>query len=88
MTESSRWFFSLDPVICNEYITFRDKSRGNVVSCGTIWVNESSVLKYVALVSNLHFYLLSNLQLLEDVYEVRFKKGLFRVLDAKGDLVC
>jgi hypothetical protein len=46
------------------------------------------VLKDVALVSNLHFNLLSVLQLLEDDYEVHFKKGLSRVLDAKGDLVC
>jgi hypothetical protein len=46
------------------------------------------VLKDVALVSNLHFNLLSGLQLLEDDYEVRFKKGLSRVLDAQGDLFC
>jgi hypothetical protein len=47
-------------------------------------VNESFVLKDVALVSNLHFNLLSISQLLEDDYEVRFKKGLSRVLDAWG----
>jgi hypothetical protein len=45
-------------------------------------VNGSFVLKDVALVSNLHFNLLSVLQLLEDDYEVRCKKGLSRVLDA------
>jgi hypothetical protein len=40
------------------------------------------------LVSNLHFNLLSVSQLLEDDYEVRFKKGLSRALDVRGDLIC
>jgi hypothetical protein len=73
MTESSKWFSSLDPVIGKEYIPFGDKSRGKVVSRGTIRVNESFVLKDVALVLNLHFNLHSVSQLLEDDYEVRFK---------------
>jgi hypothetical protein len=51
-------------------------------------VNESFVLKDVALFSNLSFNLLSVLQLLEHGNEVRFKKGLSRVLDAQRDLVC
>jgi hypothetical protein len=42
----------------------------------------------VITVSNLHFNLLSISQLLEDDYEVRFKRGLSRVLDANGDPVC
>jgi hypothetical protein len=87
MTGSSKWFSSLDPVIGKEYITFEDMSRGKVVSHGTIQVNESFILKDVALVSNLHFNLLLVSQLLEDDYEVRFKKGLSRVLDARGDLI-
>jgi hypothetical protein len=87
MTRSSRWFSSLDTMIDKEYITFGDKYRGKVVSRGTIRVNESFVLKDVTLVSNLHFNLLSVLELLEDDYKVRFKKGLSHVLGAKGDLV-
>jgi hypothetical protein len=87
-TGSSKWFSSLDLVISKEYITFGDKSSGKVVSRGTIRVNESFVLKDAALVSNLHFNLLSVSQPLEDDFEVRFKKGLSRVLDARGDLVC
>jgi hypothetical protein len=51
-------------VIGKEYITFGDKSRGNVVSRGTIRMNKSFILKDVALVSNLHFNLLSISQLL------------------------
>jgi hypothetical protein len=45
------------------------------------------VLKDVALVSNLYFDLLFVSQLLQDDFEMRFQKGLSRVLDAKGDLV-
>jgi hypothetical protein len=88
MTGSSKWFSSLNLVIGKEYITFGDKSSGKVVSRGTIRVNESVILKDVALVWSLHFNLLSVSQLLEDDYEVRFKKGLSRVLDARGDLIC
>ena len=88
MTESQKWFYSLDPMIGKEYITFEDKSRGKVLSHGSIRVNESFVLKDVALVSTLHFNLLSVSQSLEDDYEVRFKKGLSQVLDTLGDLVC
>jgi hypothetical protein len=75
-------------MIGKEYITFADKSRGKVVSRGTIRANESFMLKDVALVSDLHFILLPVSQLLEDDCEVRFKRGLSHILDAKGDLVC
>jgi hypothetical protein len=78
MTGSSKWFSSLDPVIGKEYITFGDNSRGKVISHGTIRVNESFVLKDVALVSNLHFNLLSVSQLLEDDYKVCFKRVCLR----------
>jgi hypothetical protein len=75
MTGSNKLFSSLDPVIGMEYITFGDKSRGKVVSRGSIRVNKSFVLKYVALLSNFHFNLLLVSQLLEDYYEVRFKRA-------------
>ena len=73
---------------CKEYITFRDNSKDKVVSRGTIWVNESFVLKDVVLVLNFHFNLLSVSQLLGDGFEVRFKTGLSRVLDSQGNLIC
>jgi hypothetical protein len=76
MTGSSKWLSSLYHVQCKEYITFGDNNKGKVLSRGTIWVNESFVLKDVALVSNLHLNLLSVLQLLQDGFEVRFKTGL------------
>jgi hypothetical protein len=67
---------------CKEYITFGDNSKGKVLSCGTIRVNESFVLKDVALVSNLHFNLLLVSQFLQDGFEVCFKIGLSQVLDS------
>jgi hypothetical protein len=86
MTGSSKWLFSLDPVIGKEYIIFGYKSRRKVVFLGSVRVNDSFIIKVVALVSNLHLNLLSISQLLEDDYEVRFKKGLSRVLDTQGIL--
>ena len=47
-----------------EDITLRDNSKGKVLSHGTIRVNESFVLKDIALVSNLHFNVLLVSQLL------------------------
>jgi hypothetical protein len=82
MTGSSKWFSSLSHMIGEEYMTFKDKLRGKVGSRGTIWVNKNVVLKDIALVSNLHFNLLSVLQLLEDDYETHFVWGLSCVLDA------
>jgi hypothetical protein len=84
MTRSKNWFSSLYPVIGKEYITSGDKLRGKIISRGSVRVNKSFVLKDVALVLNLHFNILSVLQLLEDDYEVRFNKGL----SAQGDIVC
>ena len=88
MTGSAKWFSSLDPVRHTEYITFGDKSKGKVVSRGSIRVNSPFVLKDVALVANLHFNLLSVSQLLEDGFEVSFKPNLSRILDSRGELVC
>jgi hypothetical protein len=50
-------------------------------------VNESLALKDVALVQTA-FQSSFVSQLHKDNYEVRFKRGLSRVLDAKGDIVC
>jgi hypothetical protein len=84
--KQKKWFSSLDPVIGKEYITFVDNSRGKVMSYGSTRVNESFVLKDVALVSNLHLNLFSVLQLLEDDNEVRIKWAFSRVLVAQGIL--
>src|SRR5918912_497869 len=88
MTRNSKWFSSLTQMKCSEYITFWDNCKGKVLSRGSIRLNENFVLKDVALVSNLHFNLLSVSQLLDDGFEVWFKPRLCRVLDAQENLVC
>ena len=65
-----------------EYITFGDNSKGRVLSEGAIKVSENFMLKRVALVESLGFNLLSVSQLLDDGFEVRFKKGASRILDS------
>lgn len=85
---SSKWFNDLNHVHGKEYITFEDNNNSKVVAHGAVKVNGTFVLKDIALVENLHFNLLSILQLFEDGFEVCFKKGLLRVLDPQGNLIC
>jgi len=88
MTGNGKWFSSLTPVVSRQYITFGDKGRGRVLSEGAIQVSDTFMLKRVALVKNLGFNLLSVSQLLDEGYEVRFKRGDSKILDSRGDLVC
>ena len=88
MTGSRRWFSSLTPKSSKEYITFGDNGKGKIVGVGAVVVSDHFSLREVALVDNLGFNLLSVFQLLEDGNDVIFKRGLSRVLDARGDLVC
>ena len=88
MTGDHRWFSSLTPVMNKEYITFGDNRKGKIVSEGAIKVSENFLLKRVALVESLGFNLLFVSQLLDDGFEVCFKKGSSRILDSRGDLVC
>jgi hypothetical protein len=88
MTGGAKWFSNLNTVHGKQYITFKDNNKGKVVSHGAVKVDESFVLKDVALVANLHFSLLSVLQFLEDSFKLRFTKGVSRLLDFRGDLVC
>jgi len=73
MTGNAKLFSSLTPMKYKEYITFGVNSKGRVVSHGSVRVNESFILKNVALVSNLHLNLLSVSQLHEDDLVVCFK---------------
>jgi hypothetical protein len=88
MTSDRRWFSSLTPVMTKEYITFGDNGKDRVLSVGTVKVSESVTLTRVSLVKSLGYNLLSVSQLLDEGFEVRFKTDCFRVLDARGDLVC
>jgi hypothetical protein len=88
MTGDDRWFSSLTPVMTKEHITFGDNSKGKVVSKSAIRVSEGFILKQVALVKPLDYNLLSVSQLLDEGFEVRFKRGASRILDSQGKLVC
>jgi hypothetical protein len=88
MTRDQRWFSSLTPVMTKEYINFGDNGKGRVLSVGTVKVSESVTFRHVSLVKSLGYNLLSDSKLLDKGFEVRFKMGLFRVLDSRGDLVC
>jgi hypothetical protein len=65
ITRNNRWFSSINPMTRKEYI----------------WVNESFLLKDVAMFLKLHFNLLIVLQLLKDNFEVHFKKVSPCILD-------
>ena len=59
-----------------------------MLSEGAIQVSDNFALKRVALVRSLSFNLLSVSQLLDERFEVHFKRGASRILDSRGDLVC
>jgi hypothetical protein len=88
MTGDKKWFSSLTPVKEKMYITFGDNGRGRAISEGVVHVSDKVTLRRVALVKSLGFNLLSVSQLLDEVFEVRFKSGESRLLDSRGDLVC
>ncbi|WVZ80506.1 LOW QUALITY PROTEIN: hypothetical protein U9M48_027976 [Paspalum notatum var. saurae] len=88
MTGHRKWFSSLNPVSTKEYITFRDNGQGKVLGVGSVSLSAKLSLREVAFVWNLGFNLVSVSQLLDEGFEVRFKKGACCVLDAEDTLVC
>ncbi|WVZ71086.1 hypothetical protein U9M48_019710 [Paspalum notatum var. saurae] len=88
MTEHRKWFSSLNPVSTKEYITFGDNGQGKVMGIGSVSLSAKLSLREVAFVRNLGFNLVSVSQLLDEGFEVRFKKGACCVLDAEKTLVC
>ncbi|WVZ63995.1 LOW QUALITY PROTEIN: hypothetical protein U9M48_013581 [Paspalum notatum var. saurae] len=87
MTGHRKWFSSLNPVSTKEYITFGDNGQGKVMGVGSISLSAKLSLREVAFVRNLGFNLVSVSQLLDEGFEVRFKKGACCVLDAEETLV-
>ncbi|WVZ49846.1 LOW QUALITY PROTEIN: hypothetical protein U9M48_001172 [Paspalum notatum var. saurae] len=88
MTGHRKWFSSLNPVSTKEYITFGDNGQGKVMGVGSVSLSTKLSLREVAFVRNLGFNLVSLSQLLDEGFEVRFKKGACCVLDAEETLVC
>ena len=71
-----------------EYITFGDNSQGKVLGVGSVLLSAKLSLRKVAFVWNLGFNLVSVSQLLDEGFEVRFKKSACCVLDAEETLIC
>ncbi|WVZ53075.1 hypothetical protein U9M48_004062 [Paspalum notatum var. saurae] len=88
MTGHRKWFSSLNPVSTKEYITFGDNGQGKVLGVGSVSLSAKLSLREVAFVRNLGFNLVSVSQLLDEGFEVHFKKGACCVLDAEETLVC
>ncbi|WVZ63534.1 LOW QUALITY PROTEIN: hypothetical protein U9M48_013158 [Paspalum notatum var. saurae] len=88
MTGHRKWFSSLNPISTKEYITFGDNGQGKVMGVGFVSLSAKLSLREVAFVRNLGFNLVSVSQLLDEVFEVRFKKGACCVLDAEETFVC
>ncbi|WVZ70572.1 LOW QUALITY PROTEIN: hypothetical protein U9M48_019228 [Paspalum notatum var. saurae] len=88
MTGHRKWFSSLNPMSTKEYITFGDNGQGKVLGVGSVSLSTKLSLRKVAFVRNLGFSLISVLQLLDEGFEVRFKKCACCVLDAEETLVC
>ncbi|WVZ80241.1 hypothetical protein U9M48_027733 [Paspalum notatum var. saurae] len=86
MTGNHRWFSNLTPMSSSEHIIFGDKGTCKAKGVGAVPVSESFILRDIALVGNLGYNLLSLSQLLEEGYEVQFKKGFSRVLDVQESL--
>ncbi|WVZ97471.1 hypothetical protein U9M48_043005 [Paspalum notatum var. saurae] len=88
MTGHRKWFSSINPMSTNEYITFGDNGQGKVLGVGSISLSTKLSLREVAFVQNLGFNLVSVSQLLDERFEVPFKKGACRVLDAEETPIC
>ncbi|WVZ51925.1 hypothetical protein U9M48_003025 [Paspalum notatum var. saurae] len=87
MTGHRKWFSSLNPMSTKEYITFGDNGQGKVLGVGSVSLSAKLSLREDAFVWNLGFNLVSVSQLLDEGFDVHFKKGACCVLDAKETLV-
>ncbi|WVZ49129.1 hypothetical protein U9M48_000510 [Paspalum notatum var. saurae] len=81
MTGHRKWFSSLNPVSTKEYITFGDNGQGKVMGVGSVLLSAKLSLREVAFVQNLGFNLVSVSQLLDEGFEVRFKKEAKQVVE-------
>nr|AAX96493.1 retrotransposon protein, putative, unclassified [Oryza sativa Japonica Group]ABA91692.1 retrotransposon protein, putative, unclassified, expressed [Oryza sativa Japonica Group] len=87
MTGDKNWFSSLQKASKTELIIFGDASTSAILATGLVKVNEKFELKNVALVENLKYNLLSVSQIVDENFEVHFKKTGSKVFDSCGDSV-
>nr|ABA98050.2 retrotransposon protein, putative, unclassified [Oryza sativa Japonica Group] len=87
MTGDKNWFSSLKKASKTESIIFSDAATSAVLATGLVKVNEKFELKNVALVEDLKYNLLSVSQIVDENFEVHFKKTGSKVFDSCGDSV-
>nr|AAU10766.1 putative polyprotein [Oryza sativa Japonica Group] len=87
MTSDKNWFSSLKKTSKTESIIFGDAATSAVLATGLVKVNENFELKNVALVEDLKYNLLSVSQIVDENFEVHFKKTGSKVFDSCGDSV-
>nr|ABA98847.1 retrotransposon protein, putative, unclassified [Oryza sativa Japonica Group] len=87
MTGDKNWFSSLKKASKTESIIFGDAATSAVLATGLVKVNENFELKNVALVEDLKYNLLSVSQIVDENFEVHFKKTRSKVFDSCGDSV-
>ncbi|BAH94158.1 Os08g0201900 [Oryza sativa Japonica Group] len=87
MTGDKNWFSSLKKASKTESIVFADASTSAVVATCLVKVNEKFELKNVALVKDLKYNLLSVSQIVDEEFEVHFKKTGSKVFYSRGDSV-
>ena len=85
MTGDKNCFSSLKKASKTESIVFANASTSAVVATGLVKVNENFELKNVALVKDLKYNLLSVSQIVDEEFEVHFKKTGSKVFDSCGD---
>nr|ABA93908.1 retrotransposon protein, putative, unclassified [Oryza sativa Japonica Group] len=87
MTGDKNLFSSLKRASKTESIIFGDASTSAVLATGLVKLNENFQLKNVALVEDLKYNLLSVSQIVDENFEVHFKKTGSKVFDSCGDSV-
>nr|ABA97191.2 retrotransposon protein, putative, Ty1-copia subclass [Oryza sativa Japonica Group] len=87
MTGDKNWFSSLKRASKTESIIFGDAATSAVLATGMVKVNDKFELKNVALVEDLKYNLLSVSQIVDEEFEVHFKKTGSKVFDSRGDSV-
>ncbi|WVZ98061.1 hypothetical protein U9M48_043544 [Paspalum notatum var. saurae] len=88
MTGHRKWFSSLNPISTKEYITFGDNGQDKVMGVGSVSLFDKLSLREVAFVRSLGFNLVSVSQLLDEGFEVRFKKGAVDLTSVSGPARC
>nr|ABB47234.1 retrotransposon protein, putative, Ty1-copia subclass [Oryza sativa Japonica Group] len=87
MTGDKNWFSSLKKASKTESIIFGDASTSAVLATGLVKVNEKFELKNVAWIEDLKYNLLSVSQIVDENFEVHFKKTGSKVFYSCGDSV-